>query len=120
MFLLHYLIPIAIYYFIKKDKVILFGLLAGNLVDLDHVYYRLIGKVGWFESACSGGSQCSIGTYPSHDPLFLIVFTAVGMLTAYFILSEEKKKLKGLIWILTGVLLHLVLDYIALITGVSI
>ena len=44
-------IPVVIFYY-YRDKIMLFGLLVANLIDLDHIYCRIIGKVGWFESAC--------------------------------------------------------------------
>ena len=71
MFLFHYILPLIIFYF-YRDKIMLYGLLLGNLVDLDHVYYRIIGKVGWFESACPQlGMQCSFGFYPLHNLTFV-------------------------------------------------
>ena len=72
-----YILPFIIYYFYRNKKM-LWGLLLGNLIDLDHVYYRIIGKVEWFGSACQElGMQCSLGFYPLHTYPALIVFLLV-------------------------------------------
>ena len=94
----------------------LYGLLLGNLVDLDHVYYRIIGKVGWFESACPQlGMQCSFGFYPLHNLVFAIIFLVFSGL-----IFTKNKKLKLIGWISLGAVLNFLLDYIHLITGFGI
>ncbi len=117
---MHYILPFLIYYFIKKEKVMLYGLLAGNLIDLDHIYLKIIGKVGWFESACSNGlgSQCSFGIYPLHN-----LTSAVILIIASIILFKQKNKnfkLNFVFWLLIGAILNLVLDYIHLVTRFAI
>jgi hypothetical protein len=94
----------------------LWGLLLGNLIDLDHVYSRIIGKVGWFESACPQlGMQCSFGFYPLHNLTFAIIFLLIsGMI---FI---KNKKLKFIGWLSLGAFLNLALDYIHLLIGFGI
>jgi len=84
------------------------GLLLGNLVDLDHVYYRLIGKVEWFGSACSKlGEQCSWGVYPLHNIYVLITGLVLGLL-----IFVKDIRLKFIGWLGLGVVLALVLDLI--------
>jgi membrane-bound metal-dependent hydrolase YbcI (DUF457 family) len=91
----------------------LLGLLLGNLVDLDHVYYRLIGKVGWFESACTTlGDGCRFGFYPLHNFTFAIIFLAIGALV---FCKDWRFRLAG--WIGIGAFLNIILDYIHMITG---
>ena len=115
MFLLHYIIPIVIFYF-YRDKIMLLGLLLGNLIDLDHIYFRIIGKVGWFESACPHlGMQCSFGFYPLHNLTFAIVFLLFSPL-----LFVKNKKIKFIGWLSLGAFLNLLLDYIHLITRFGI
>lgn len=118
---MHYILPFIIYWLTKtKDKVMLFGLLLGNAIDLDHVYYRLIGKVNWFESACPEGlgSQCSFGTYPLHNLPTAIILIAIILISYLYI--KKKKEAKWFFWISIGALLNLLLDYIHLITGWAI
>lgn len=136
MFLLHYIIPLIVFYFpknfsfrkLQKDKnakisysnggwLILAGLLLGNLVDLDHVYYRLIGKVPWFQSACGHfWGQCSWNFYPLHNIYFFIIFLFFGII---LIFSKNKySKLLG--WIFIGAFLNLSLDYLSMISGIVI
>ena len=95
----------------------LWGLILGNLVDLDHIYYRIIGKVGWFESACANGfgSQCSIGFYPLHNLNFAIIFLILSGLIFF-----RNKKVKFIGWLCLGAFLNLLLDYISMISGVNI
>ena len=115
MFLLHYIIPIAIFYF-YRNKIMLFGLLLGNLIDLDHVYYRIIGKVGWFESACPHlGMQCSFGFYPMHNLASVIIFLLFSSL-----IFMKNKKIKFIGWLSFGAFLSLFLDYIHSIIGFGI
>jgi hypothetical protein len=137
MYSLHYILPFVVYYLflhwggkykeIKKkkkksffdfprSKLILYGLLIGNLIDLDHIWYRIIGKVGWFDSACDHfGQQCSFNFYPLHNELSLIV------LSAFFIAGFRKnKKMELISWIALGAMIHLMLDYIHLLTGFGI
>lgn len=115
MFLLHYILPFISFYFFR-DKIMLIGLLLGNLIDLDHVYYRLIGKVGWFESACPQlGMQCSWNYYPLHNLPFLIFFLVIGSLVFH-----KDKKIKFIGWLSLGAVLNLVLDLVHMWTGVGI
>ena len=94
----------------------LLGLLLGNLIDLDHIYYRIIGKVGWFESACPRlGMQCSFGFYPLHNLAFAIIFLLGSSL---IFLKDKKFKLAG--WLCLGAFLNLLLDYVHLITGIGL
>ncbi|MBT3395271.1 hypothetical protein HOA59_00630 [archaeon] len=120
MWFLHYILPLAIYFFIKKDKTILYGLLAGNLIDLDKIYYRIIGKVDWFGSICPEGiGTCtSINNYPLHNILAFNIFL-VSSLILYF-LRRKNNKLKFLFWLMIGTIIHLFLDYIQHITGIII
>ncbi len=94
----------------------LFGLVLGNLIDLDHIYYRIIGEVGWFESACSHvGAQCSFGFYPLHNFTFAIIFL---LFSSLLFLKNKKAKLIG--WISLGAFLNLALDYAHLLLGFGI
>lgn len=97
----------------------LLGLLIGNLIDLDHVYYRIIGKVNWFDSACVNGlgSQCSIGFYPLHNIWVLMGLTVIAAILFFY---RKKKNLELLFWISIGGIINLILDYIHLFTGVFI
>ena len=115
MFLMHYIIPLIIFYF-YRDKIILAGLILGNLVDLDHIYSRITGQVPWFSSACQQlGNQCSFGIYPLHNPTFAMLL----ILPSALILAKGKNK-KFIGWLSVGILLNLALDYIHLITGFGI
>jgi hypothetical protein len=94
----------------------LYGLLLGNLIDLDHIYYRVIGRVPWFESACSNlGQQCSIGFYPLHN---IYIFIISLILSAF--LASKNKKMRFIGWIFLGAAIHLSLDYIHMIAGFGI
>jgi len=120
MFLAHYILPFIIYLISKtKDKIMLWGLLMGNLIDLDHIYLRVIGKVNWFESACSRGfgSQCSFEIYPLHNPLTALILIGVLIITLPYL---KKRKIKWMFWISAGALLNLLLDYIHLLTGFAV
>lgn len=115
MFLLHYILPFVIFYFFR-NKLILFGLLLGNLIDLDHVYYRIIRKVPWFKSACKKfGMQCSFNFYPLHNLTSAIVFLTLSL--SIFI---EEPIIKFFGWMAFGAFLNLTLDYIHLKIGFGI
>lgn len=117
MWLLHYIIP-GLVYLVKKNKTMFWGLIAGNFLDLDKVYYRLIGKVGWTVSICAEGpgSCSSIGLYPWHTlPVFVFLVVAMGTL---FFLRNKNKKGYFLFWMAFGSVLHFLLDYIQKITGI--
>lgn len=122
MFLLHYIIPLLIFQFYKNYNM-LYGLLLGNLIDLDHIYYRIIGKVGWFESACHNwlGMNCSYNFYPLHS---LANFSVMALLIFFLVFSlfifNKNKPAKLLAWFFFGVFLHIILDIIAYFTGFSI
>ena len=121
MFLMHYFSPIIVFYFLR-DKIIFFGLILGNLIDLDHVYYRIIGKVEWFESACIDGlgSQCSIGFYPLHNLYVFLIVIILAILFFLISLYYKNKKIRFLYWLAIGVIIHLILDFTHLLTGFGI
>ncbi len=115
MFLFHYILPFIIFYF-YRNKSALYGLLLGNLIDLDHIYYRLIGKVNWLESACQNlGEQCSIGFYPLHNTTLAIILLLISAL-----IFTKNKKIKFIGWLSLGAFLNFALDYIHMTTGVGI
>jgi len=94
----------------------LWGLLLGNLIDLDHIYLRMIGEVPWFGSAClEFGKNCSFGVYPLHSPLFVLIFFIFGALV-----FSPDKRLKFVGWLSLGASLNLVLDWIHLLIGFGI
>ena len=130
MFLLHYIIPLVIFYF-YRDKIMLWGLIVANFIDLDHIFYRLIGKVGWFQSACPHiGMQCSLGFYPLHTIYVFITAIVLALVFGIFIISKQSKRLKHskqikliatwIFWISLGIVIHFVLDYLHLLTGFGI
>jgi hypothetical protein len=143
MYIAHYLIPfivIFIYlYFIKKGKVIkdkklnfdlikinkgkivitvagviFFGLFLGNLIDFDHVYYRITGMVPWLGTSCGEGVfKCaSFNFYPVHNLTFFFVF----LLLSFFVFAKDYR-IKFYGWIFIGAAIHLVLDFIQFKTG---
>ena len=116
MFLLHYIIPIILFHFFR-NKIMLFGLLLGNLIDIDHIYYRIIGKVPWFGSACPNfWDGCnSLLIYPLHSAYFLIVFIILSSL-----IFVNNKKVKFIGWLVLGASLNILFDYIRYLTGVVI
>ena len=131
MYALHYIIPLIIFLF-YRNKTMLYGLIGANLIDLDHIYYRMIGKIGWFESACpSFGMQCSIGYYPLHQWSIFIGALVLSVFLIFFLRSQifttpKKRKngynlyLKLLFWISAGIILHFILDYLHLLIGFGI
>jgi len=124
------------------------GLELANLIDLDHIYYRLIGKVGFFDSACSHlGIQRSLGFYPLHTLNFLLIIVLTMILSFFFLdlidfktkevkedknkeffLKEAFKKIKltkktlisFIFWISIGIIVHFGLDYLHLLIGFGI
>ena len=116
MYTLHYIIPLIIIYF-YRNKIVFWGLILANLIDLDHIYYRLIGKIAWFDSACveGFGTQCSFAAYPLHSGVMLIV----GILLIPLIFLK-KKYFKLLGWLGAGIILHLTLDYLHYLIGFGI
>ena len=115
MFLAHYIIPLIIFYF-YRNKIMLWGLLFGNLVDLDHIYYRIIGKIGWFESACGKiGKGCSYGFYPLHSFTFIVIFLILS-----FLIFHKNKKAKFIGWLFLGAALNVMLDFVHIKTGFTI
>lgn len=109
--------------FLKKQKnkiiltasgIILFGLLLGNIVDLDHVYYRLIGKVPFFGTICgeAWGKCHSFNMYPLHNFLFMFIFLILGAL-----IFSKNNKIKFFGWMFFGAFLNLFLDFIQMKTG---
>lgn len=111
MFFAHYLIPLIAYF--NSEIFLGSGLALGNLIDLDHIYYRIIGKVGWFDSACSKlGEQCSFGFYPLHNYYFAIMFFGLS-----FLIFAKNRKIKFVGVIFFGAFLNLLFDFFHLITG---
>lgn len=119
MFILHYILPLIIFYF-YRNKTMLYGLLIGNLIDLDHIYIRLIGKLGWFESACQNGlgSQCSFSVYPLHSFPVITSFFILAIVSYNF--YKSNMFWKWVFWISLGALFNYLLDYIHLISGIVI
>ena len=119
MWFLHYIIPGLIYFF-NKNKIMFWGLISGNILDLDKIYFRLIGKVGWTESICEKGiGTCSsIGNYPLHT-LPPLIFLLIALILFLFF-RKKNKKLSFLFWFSIGAILHLFLDCIQKITGIVI
>jgi hypothetical protein len=94
----------------------LWGLLLANLIDLDHIYERIIGDVGWFESTCSKlGEQCSWNFYAFHN--FYILVIGLILIPLIFIKGSKYKFIRLIGWIGLGIVIHLFLDYIHLLTG---
>ena len=120
MYLFHYLLPIAIY-IIYKNKIMFWGLIFGNFIDLDHIYLRLVGNVPWTESICGIGNvwQCSgFFGYPLHSVYVLVFFIMISMIVFPFMIDDKKaKSLPWIFWISIGVLIHFVLDFIQIATG---
>jgi hypothetical protein len=143
MYIAHYLIPFIFVFiyliFFKKEKIIsnrkldieliklknkkifittvgiiFFGLLLANLIDLDHIFLRILGDVPWFGTSCGeSGLVCSsINFYPLHSLIFLI---ASLVLTPLIFFKDNKIKFFG--WLFLGVAIHLGLDYIQYFTG---
>ncbi len=98
----------------------LFGLLLGNLIDLDHVLLRIEGVVPWFQSMCPGVFwKCSgFFGYPFHS-VYMIVALIAASAVLFFLKQEETdlKVDKWMFWICIGALIHLFLDFIQLTTG---
>lgn len=122
MYLFHYILPFIIYYFVRS-KTILFGLLLGNLIDLDHIFLRIFGVVPWFQNICSidGFWKCNgfLG-YPLHS-VYMVVTLIVTSIILFFLMEEEKelKVTKWMFWICIGALIHLSLDLVQLFTGIG-
>ena len=115
MIFLHYILPLALFYFFIS-KTMLLGLLLGNLVDLDHIYYRIIGNVPWVQSACGEiGKNCSFGVYPLHNLILGAVFLVFASLV---FVNDKKLKLAG--WICLGVVLNMLLDLVHRTIGFGI
>jgi hypothetical protein len=120
MYLAHYILPFILYYFFR-NKIMLWGLLLGNLIDLDHVFLRITGMVPWFHNICSEGYfwKCNgfLG-YPLHSVYFLVALIITS--TILFFLKEEEEKLdieKWMFWICIGAILNLSLDLLQLAIG---
>lgn len=132
MYFLHYIIPLVLFYF-YRNKIMFWGLTLANLIDLDHVYYRIIGKVPWFGSACPNfwHGCTSLGVYPMHSffSLILAALISIPFITSEAVLISQKKprsknlKNKVLIfvfWIGLGIIIHLGLDYLQKLIGFGI
>jgi len=121
MYLAHFILPFAIYYLIKKDKIMLFGLLLGNIVDLDHISFRINHGIEIFTSSCDNFlEQCSFGTYRMHSLNSVISLSIASVIL--FVMIKKHKEMKSVYWIFwacIGALLNLLLDYIHLLTGVG-
>ncbi len=114
MFLAHYIIPLVIYIFYRKKEVLF--LLFGNLIDLDHIFYRMIGKVDWFGSACGKiGQQCSWNFYPLHNLYSL--FFGFALFFMGLITYKKYEYSKYIMFLGLGIVLHLTLDLIHQFTG---
>jgi hypothetical protein len=122
MYFAHYILPFIVYYF-YRSKTILFGLLLGNLIDLDHILIRIIGTVPWLQNICSIDKfwKCNgfLG-YPFHS-IYMIISLIVVSIVLFFLMDEEKeiKITKWMFWICIGALLNLSLDFVQLLTGVG-
>jgi len=122
MYLAHYLIPLLLF-FIFKDKIMLYGLLLANLIDLDHIFLRIFGSVPLFGSICGFKEfwKCNgFFGYPFHSPYVWIFF----IITSFFLAilrekNKDSKEIKLLFFISLGIVLHLFLDFIQLSTGVA-
>ena len=102
---------------LTKARLMFWGLVLGNLIDLDHLYYRIIGKVSWTDSHCQTFfMKCSsIGFYPFHKVYFIFIFMALSSLVFF-----KKKEIKFLGWLAFGAFLNLILDMIQYIIGFGI
>ncbi len=123
MYLAHYLLPILVYLFVTRDKIVLFSLLIGNVIDLDHIFLRLNGTVPWFSSICGDKLvwRCSaFFGYPFHS-VYAIVSLIVLSIILFFLMEKQKelKINKWMFWICIGILIHLMLDFVQLSTGVG-
>ena len=120
MYLAHILIPLIVYYF-YRNKTVLFGLLLGNLIDLDHIFLRILRIVPWFENICSVGGfwRCnSFFGYPLHSVYVFISLIAVSIILFFLMEKERELKInKWIFWICIGTLVNLFLDFIQLTTG---
>jgi hypothetical protein len=123
MYTLHYIIPILLYFLLNQNKRVLFGLLIGNLVDLDHIYLRVNGTVPWLSNICEKNHfwNCSsFGEYPLHSTNMLISLVVTSVIL--FFLMKRDKELKityWMFWISIGALLNLLLDYVQLLSGIG-
>jgi hypothetical protein len=120
MYLAHIIIPLIIFYF-YRNKIMLFGLLLGNLVDLDHLLLRIEGFVPWFQSICRTKDfwKCNgFFGYPLHTP-YMIVGLIILSAILFALMKKDKdfKVTKWMFWVCIGALLHLSLDFIQLVTG---
>ncbi len=105
----------VIFYF-YRNHLVFFGLILANLIDFDHIYYRIVGKVGWTVSACGDfGNQCSWNFYPLHNTDFAIIMGCLA-----FLVFVKNRKIKFIGFLGIGVLIHLTLDLIHLATGIYI
>jgi hypothetical protein len=122
MYLIHYIIPLAIYHFVRS-KILLLGLLLANLVDLDHIYFRIIGIVPWFESMCTKGHfwNCgSFGFYPVHS-VYLMISVFIVSIILFFLMKKDKLKItKLMFWISIGILIHFSFDLLHLLVAASL
>jgi hypothetical protein len=120
MYLAHYLLPFITYFF-YRSKIVFGGLLLGNLVDLDHVYSRLVGTVPWEGNMCGFEKfwECNgFFGYPLHSFYVILFIIMISMVIFPFMIDNKKdKKLKWMFWICIGFLIHFALDFIQLVTG---
>lgn len=118
MFLMHYAIPLIIYLF-NTDKTMLIGLLLGNIIDLDHIYARIIGKIGWKESVIKKyGKSAIFGFYPLHNYKVMVILIIVASATfpTFFVF----KSFQIVWWVIIGAISNQVLDIVAKHTGFMI
>jgi len=123
MYLAHYLIPVILFIFFK-DRIMFLGLLIGNLIDLDHLFLRFIGKVSFSKSICDISEfwKCNgLFYYPLQNVYAWSFFIISSLLFFYLMINEKyaknKKTYKLFFFSSIGVVLHLTLDFIQLVTG---
>jgi hypothetical protein len=105
----------------------LLGLLLGNLIDLDHLFLRFLGKVSFSKSICDISEfwRCNgLFYHPLHNIYVWLFFIISSLIFFYLIVNSKKpsknKKIYKLFFFSSlGITLHLTLDFIQLITGFS-
>jgi hypothetical protein len=106
----------------------MYALLLANIIDLDHIYYRIAGKVSWFSSACPEiGMNCGLNFYPMHTLIVMFFYLGISgplFLSAVAIISKrnipkllKNPKIHFIGWLGVGILIHILLDYLHLKTG---
>ena len=94
----------------------LWALISANIIDIGHIYFRIIGLVPWWSSACPQlGAQCSFNFYPFHNLITLTIALALSLCV-----FSKDKRIKFLGFFGLGIILHLALDAIHLFIGFGI